>query len=366
MKIDSDLGRFKDIIRGKVKNGLDKFVGSDDMIGQVGGKLIKIPVKYIDLPRFTYGSRSRGGIGQGNGNIGDPVGDGTGKDGTGKPGDEDAEHEFAAEFTPEELAQIMMEHLNLPRLEDKGKGKIHAEKSKYNRISHAGPESLRNFKKTFKEALKRDIATGTYNPDNPKIIPIKDDKRYKSYSVQPSPEVNTVVFYMMDVSGSMEEEQKNIIKSEIFWIDLILKASYKDIESVFIIHDSKAKEVSREDFFKVSTAGGTHISSAYNLCAEQIEKLYPFSEWNIYPFHFTDGDNYNNADNDECGKILTDRILPNCNVFSYGQVKSQHGSGDFVEYLGNKFLGNDKLTLSKIDGAFDIMKSIKTFFEKGQ
>jgi uncharacterized sporulation protein YeaH/YhbH (DUF444 family) len=363
LKIDSDLGRFKDIIRGKVKNGLDKFVASDDLIGQQNGKLIKIPLKYIDLPRFVYGSRDKGGVGQGPGESGDPSNDGSGKSKSG--GDDEGEHEFSLEFTPEELAQILMEHLNLPKLEDKGKGKVHAEKSKYNKVSHSGSESLRHFRKTFKEALKRDIATGTYNPDNPKIIPIKEDKRYKSYSTQQSPEINTVAIYMMDVSGSMEDEQKHIVKSEIFWIDLILKLSYKDIESVFIIHDSKAREVSREDFFKVSTAGGTHISSAYKLCSEIIEKEYPYSEWNIYPFHFTDGDNYNTTDSNLATDILSEKIFPNCNTFSYGQVKSPNGSGDFMDHLG-KFVENEKLTVSQINEPADILTSIKSFFEEGK
>lgn len=364
IKIGSDVDRFKSIIKNKFKHSLGKFVSSENLIGQQGNKKITIPISTIGVPRFTFGSMS-GGAGQGDGDEGDSMDGSKKKPGKGKAGEGEGEH-FSAEFTPEELAQLISEELELPKLEDKGKGKIHAEKNKYNKISSSGSESLRHNKRTFKEALKRDISTGIYNPNNPKIIPIRDDKRYKSSSTTESPELNTVAIYMMDISGSMGEVQKHIVKSEIFWIDLLLKNAYKNIESVFIIHDTKAKEVNRDDFFKVSTSGGTNISSAYELCADIIQKEYPFSEWNIYPFHFSDGDNYGDADNEVCSKILNENIIPNCNVFSYGQVKSNFGSGDFINYLGGKFADNDKVTLSEVENASEIMKSIKAFFEKGK
>ena len=363
-KIGSDVDRFKSIVKNKFKHNLGKFVSSEHLIGQQGNKKITIPISSIDLPRFTYGSLN-GGAGQGDGDEGDPIGGNGKKSGKGKAGEGEADH-LMAEFTPEELAQLISDELELPKLEDKGKGKIHAEKNKYNKISNSGSESLRHNKRTFKEALKRDISTGTYNPNEPRIIPIRDDKRYKSASTQETPDVNTAVIYMMDVSGSMGETEKHIVKSEIFWIDLLLKNAYKDIVSVFIVHDTKAREVNREEFFKISSAGGTNISSAYNLCSDIITKRHPFSEWNVYPFHFSDGDNYGNIDNALCKKILSENIIPNCNVFSYGQVKSNAGSGDFLTYLGGEFADNDKVTLSEVENASEIMKSIKAFFEKGK
>lgn len=365
LKIDGDLGRFKDIVRGKVKSGLKKFVAADDMIGQQGGKLIRVPLKYIDLPRFTYGTRNGGGTGQGDGEAGDPVKGGKKGKGQGQgAGEEDGEHDFAAEFTPDELAQMMSEELNLPKLEDKGKGKVHAEHNKYNKIGTEGSEGMRHFRRTYMRAMQRTIGEGSYDPLHPVIIPIKHDKRYKTSSTIEAPETNTVAVYMMDVSGSMGEDQKQLVKSMVFWIELLLKRAYKDIESVFIIHDTKAQEVSRDDFYKISTGGGTSISSAYKLYWEIIQKKYPFSEWNIYPFQFSDGDN--GGDNDACASLLKDKILPNCNVFSYGQTESAYGSGEFINTLNTNFPANEKLTLVKIDGKDAIMGAIKAFFEKGQ
>lgn len=363
-KIDTDVNRFKDIIRNKVKHNLGKYVSSDHLLGQQGAKSIKIPIHNIDLPRFTYGGL--GGVGQGEGEIGDPI-DGSGKQGTSKgAGNEHKEHAFEAEFTPEDLAQMLGEELVLPDIQDKGHGKIKSTNTRYTGIRRTGPESLKSFKRTFKEALKRSIAAGSYDPKNPIIVPIREDKRFRSPDIIEQPNVNTVVIYMMDISGSMQEEQKHIVKSEVFWIDLWLQHQYKDIVSRFIVHDTEASEVDRKQFFELSAGGGTQISSAYEYCAHLIEKEHPFSEWNVYPFHFSDGDNWSDADNDTAFSILKNRILPQCNLFGYGQVDSPNGSGQFMKHLIYNFTVDDNIALSQIDSADHILNSIKTFFGKGK
>src|SRR6202042_2269344 len=143
-----------------------------------------------------------------------------------------------------------------------------------------------------REALKRQIATGTYVPDNPIVVPIPADKRYRSWKTEAEPVANAVIIYMMDVSGSMGDEQKEIVRIESFWIDAWLTRQYKGLESRFIIHDAVAREVDRETFFHTRESGGTMISSAYKLCTQMITSDYPAAEWNIHPFHFFRGDNW--------------------------------------------------------------------------
>ena len=127
---------------------------------------------------------------------------------------------------------------------------------------------------------------------------------------------------MMDVSGSMGEEQKEIVRIESFWIDTWLRSQYKGLETRFIIHDAMAKEVDRDTFFRTRESGGTMISSAYKLCADIVEAEYPVDQWNIYPFHFSDGDNWSADDTRLCLSLLRDKIIPFSNVFCYGQVES--------------------------------------------
>ena len=67
----------------------------------------------------------------------------------------------------DELAAILGEELALPRIEPKGRANIIEEKDKYTGIRQAGPESLRHFKRTYKKALKRQIASNTLRPAGP-------------------------------------------------------------------------------------------------------------------------------------------------------------------------------------------------------
>jgi uncharacterized sporulation protein YeaH/YhbH (DUF444 family) len=71
---------------------------------------------------------------------------------------------------------------------------------------------------------------------------------------------------MMDVSGSMGDEQKEIVRTTSFWIDTWIRAHYKGVQTRYIIHDAVAQEVDRETFFHTRESGGTVISSAYELC----------------------------------------------------------------------------------------------------
>jgi hypothetical protein len=97
-----------------------------------------------------------------------------------------------------------------------------------------------------------------------------------------------------------------------------------------------------------------------------IKKDYDSSIWNIYPFHFSDGDNWSGSDTEECMKILDGDIFPVANVFSYGQVESEYGSGQFLKDLLDKYPHHEKLITSKIEGKQDIIRSIKDFLGKGK
>jgi uncharacterized sporulation protein YeaH/YhbH (DUF444 family) len=108
------------------------------------------------------------------------------------------------------------------------------------------------------------------------------------------------------------------------------------------------------------------ISSAYKLAAEVIEKSYPVSEWNIYLFHFSDGDNWSVDDTLLCVSLLKDKLLPASNVFCYGQVESPYGSGQFIKDLKEHFQGDPTLITSEIRDRDAIVDSIRDFLGKGK
>ena len=366
-KIDTDHSRFRQIVRGKIKENLKKYMSKGELIGKKGKEMVSIPIPHIDIPRFRYGQRQTGGVGQGEGNVGDPLGgDPQEGDGKGKAGDQEGQHTLEVDVTLEELAEIMAEELELPNIMPKGTEHIETVKEKYSGISTTGPESLRHFKRTFRNAMKRMISTGTYNPEAPIVVPIRRDQRYRSWKEKKVPYSNAVIIYMMDVSGSMGEEQKEIVRIESFWIDTWLRSQYRGIESRYIIHDATAREVDRHTFFHTRESGGTMISSAYNVCLEIMEKSYPVEQWNIYPFHFSDGDNWSLDDTRKCVKLLKESILPGVNMFGYGQVDSPYGSGQFIKDLRQSFGDDESVILSEIQNREAIFNSIKTFFGKGR
>ncbi len=366
LRIDQDHRRFREIVRGKIKQNLRKYITQGEMLGKKGKEVVSIPLPQIDIPHFRFGPKQTGGVGQGDGDPGDALGQGEPQPGTGKAGDTPGEHLLEVDITMEELAQILGEELQLPRIEPKGKQRIVSKKDRYTGIRQTGPESLKHFRRTFKQALKRQIASGTYNPKNPIIVPVREDKRYRSWRTDPLPQSNAVIIYMMDVSGSMGDEQKEIVRIESFWIDTWLRSQYQGIDSRYIIHDAMAKEVDRETFFRTRESGGTMISSAYKLCSKLIEEEYPPSEWNIYPFHFSDGDNWSVDDTVTCIELLKTNILPKVNLFCYGQVESPYGSGQFIKDLQEHFDDKGTLTTSEIKGKEAIMDSIREFLGKGK
>jgi sporulation protein YhbH len=364
-KIEKDHARFRDIIRGQVKKDLRKYISNGEMIGKKGKYVVSIPLPQLRIPSFRYGKNDRSGVGQGEGEAGTPIAPGDPSAGPGA-GDSPGQHILEVDLTLDELAQILGEELALPRIKPKDRSAILIEHTKYTGISRVGPESLRHFKRTYKEALKRAVATGTYDPENPLLIPVREDKRYRSWKIKEVPQNNAVIIYMMDVSGSMGDEQKEIVRIEAFWIDTWLRSQYKKIETRYIVHDAAAKEVDRETFYHLKESGGTKISSAYQLCSEVIRKNYSPSEWNIYPFHFSDGDNWGSEDTRKCMEILSEELYPRTNVFCYGQVKSAYGSGQFKKDLDEHFGKNEQLITSEIKDKDGIVDSIKEFLGKGK
>jgi sporulation protein YhbH len=367
LKIDQDHSRFRSIVRGRIRQNLKKYISQGELIGRQGKDQVSIPIPQIDIPRFRFSDRQQGGAGQGDGNPGDPVGGGEGQEGEGgrKAGKDSGEHTLEVDVTLDELAAILGEELQLPDIKDKGKSKIINEKDRYTGIRRVGPESLRNFKRTYREALKRQISMGSYKNDAPLVVPIPDDKRYRSWKTEAEPVANAVIIYMMDVSGSMGDEQKEIVRIESFWIDTWLQRQYKGLESRYIIHDATAREVDRETFFHTRESGGTMISSAYKLAGQLIDDHYPPEEWNIYPFHFSDGDNWSMDDTLLCVQLLKEKLLPRVNMFAYGQVESPYGSGQFVKDLREHFGQDQRVVTSEIRDKDAIVASIKEFLGKG-
>jgi hypothetical protein len=363
LQINNDHQRFRKIVKGKIRKDLRKFLTRSELLGREGKRYISIPVHGIEIPNFRYGDNSDSGVGKGDGKPGDQVGD---DGGMGPGGTEEGNHILEVDVSLDELADILGEELELPRIKPKGRHRITSERDRYSGIRQSGPESLRHFKRTFHRALRRQIMSGLYNSEMPRIVFERRDKMYRSWKTVLKPQSNAVIVYMMDVSGSMGDEQKELVRLEAFWIDAWLRKNYQGIESRYIVHDVRAAEVDRDTFFRIREDGGTRISSAFKLARDIIEAQYVPTEWNIYLFHFSDGDNSSESDSRECCTMLREHLSPVLNMFGYCQVASAYGSGNFINVLHEHLTDSADVITSRVNNKDDIYDSIKTFFAAGK
>lgn len=360
--------RLRKKIKNYIKNNLRDYVFSETMVGRKGKKLVKIPMTGIRLPSFERDRKKMGGVGQGPGDKGDPL-PGQGKPGKGKgqAGNEHGEHDQDVEVQIDEILEVLQESLELPNIKEKGKRKIVTKEVEYTDLRRSGPECLIDIKRTLKNTLIRTLSTMTESPKECPILVIeRDDRVYRTWEERIKEQTNAVVFAIMDISGSMGTDQKQIVATTMFWIEQWLTKQYKEsIEVVHIVHDTEAWEVSYNDFYTLKTGGGTAISSALKLCDKIIDERYPHADWNIYPFFFSDGDNYD-SDNSSAIQVLENAIIPKSNQVCYGQTESGYGTGDMYKLLKEKLGGCEKLCMYDMKKQEDILGAIKKFLGRGR
>ena len=180
-------------------------------------------------PTSGTARKAREASGQGDGEEGQPIGKGDQEgEGAGQAGNQPGGHIREVEITLDELADMLGEALELPNIEPKGKNAITTKKDKYTSIRQTGPDSLRHFKSDLISgpSAGRSPRTNT-TPKNPVIIPTNDDERFRSWKTVMEPEANAAIIYMMDVSGSMTDDQKEIVRIESFWIDTWLQETIR-------------------------------------------------------------------------------------------------------------------------------------------
>ena len=366
---EKNRARYRQKIKSNIKNNM-KNVINGEFTSVKGGKIVRIPVDSIHIPHIVYGTKKSQGVGRGDGDIGTVIGrDGQdGQDGERKAGNAPGKHVEYVEFSIEEIAEFLGEELHLPNILPKGRKNLEGEKLKYNTISKEGPRSLRHKRRTLKNAIVRQIQEDSYSVDDPNIILLNDDFMYKSWNYKPIVMNNAVVFYSMDVSGSMSREQLDIVKNICFWIESWLQKFYNMVDIRYIVHDYVAGEVDKERFYKFAPGGGTKISTAFRKTIEIIKQSYPVLDWNIYVFYFGDLENWG-EDDQEAISVIKKEILTITNQLSICSILSRWSSSfnSFKQNLMNSLDEKEKelvimSTAKSIDDCYGV---IKEFLSKG-
>jgi len=368
----SDRRRHKEKIEKAIKEGIHNIVAEESIIGQDGKKKIKIPVRGIKEYRFVYGKGPGSkGVGSAQGKDirkGQKIKKGKQQQGRGKPdkpGNNKGEEYYDVEITLDELAKYLFEDLNLPDLEKKSSSNVFAYNIKRKGHRKKGIHARLSKKETLKNKIrrqKRAEKAGTYDPESEERFPFhEDDLKYKHVEVKKRPITNACIFFIMDVSGSMNKNKKFLARSFFFLLYQFIRYRYDEVELVFISHTTEASEVSEDDFFKKASTGGTYISSGLQKSLDVISSRYSPNSWNIYAFHCSDGENWG-EDNPKALNCM-EKLINISQLAGYIQIKDP-GSRVWGEEMAKIFqpLVCDKFKIVNIEGKEAIWREFAKLF----
>ncbi|HEX3048143.1 MAG TPA: YeaH/YhbH family protein [Bacillota bacterium] len=336
-----DRARHRRLVEESIKKNIGQIIAEESIIGQSGQKKVKIPIKSLKEYQFIYGKNQPGvGSGSGQEQRGDVYQQGPaqkGGPGNQGAGNDPGEDVYETEITLEELIGYLFDDLDLPFMERKKLTEIETRTDKKLRgYQQKGPPPRLAKKQAVIEKIKRrqgmlrqdPSATGSGNdPETGRLvseqpgerIPFREeDLRYRRIREEHYPEANAVVICIMDTSGSMDQTKKYLARSFYFLLYQFLRLKYVQVELVFIAHTTQAMEVNEDEFFHKGESGGTYISSGYEKALQVIDERYPPERYNIYVFHCSDGDNWE-EDNEKAVSLARELCLVS-NLFGYGEI----------------------------------------------
>lgn len=353
-----DQQRHMEKVKEAIKKNLADIVAEESIIMSDGKKVIKVPIRSLEEYHFRYNQNKQKYVGQGDGKTkkGDVLGkDGSTGDGKGPgAGSEPGVDYYETEITIDELAELIFEDLGLPNLKEKRQQELTTESFQFRDVRKKGVMSNIDKRRTLLESIKRQAIQGE---ENHNITP--DDLRFKTWDEDVRFQSNAVVIAMMDTSGSMGPFEKYIARSFFFWMVRFLRTKYQNVKIIFLAHHTAAKEVSENEFFTKGESGGTRCSSVYELALDIISKRYSPDDYNIYPFHFSDGDNLP-SDNEKCLELVG-KLLEVCNIFGYGEIEGLYYNSSSLKGVYRK-INNPRFTSVLIKDKKGVYPALKTFF----
>lgn len=399
--------RFIRRFKGQIRKAVSDVIDRRGVREIENGEKISIPGKDIAEPRFTHGSGGvREIVSPGNdrfnsGEQFDRSQSGGGGQGSGSASrDGDGTDDFAFTLTRGEFLDIFFEELALPNLVKRQLE--HVERYRLVRAGYTqtGVPTNINLSRTMRDAAGRRISIkGPYSgqmrvlvaelerlqvivaDDDPELervrgaiarlrtkidaLPFIDpfDLRYNNRVRIPQPSTQAVMFCLLDVSGSMDEERKNIAKRFFMLLYLFLTRAYERIEVVFIRHHTIAREVDEDDFFTSRESGGTVVSSALELMRDIVRARYPSGLWNIYGAQASDGDNWND-DSPLCRELLEHALLPLCQYFAYIEITEGPPQNLWAEYEKLQATHPQHFAMQNIGTVADIYPVFRELFKR--
>jgi uncharacterized protein len=372
-RIDPDTKRYKEIVKEAIRGNIKRHINHNDLVGRKGKDLVSIPLPEVELPSFRFNSRQKGGMGMGPGNIGDPVWSDQDENGD-TAGNEPGRHIYV-DVEVDELLDILMLQLELPLLSPRNAGYEMGLAGTVKGITES-PTPWLDRRRSYRRALARYLDLGNSEESLKEVFTMSRKPgvaRYRSFGEKIRHKNQAVLFIKMDVSGSMGYDARNVVSRTGYWAELLLKRQYQNLEIVRIAHDVNAAVIDHPDeFYKLNAAGGTRISSSYELMDKLIKEKYDPSLWNIYAIHGSDGDVWDSSDIETTANILVD-LVPVIRSFNYLYTPTGGRSGDnfyaVMSSLAQQFPPSEVVGWIRTAIAKDedqIYNALLTFFGKGQ
>jgi uncharacterized sporulation protein YeaH/YhbH (DUF444 family) len=356
--------RFLRRYKSQIKDAVGRAIKGRSITDIENGEKVSIPVKDVSEPSFGH---AHGGVWEvvNPGNQEYQKGDqinrpkGGGGSGRGKAGNSDqtTEDDFIFELSREEFMNYFFEDLELPHMVKTQLTATTEFKQQRAGYTVSGTPSNIHVLRSLRGALGRRLAVGGPNRkrvieaereledlllagaplDDPRVVELKKlihhlhtrllaipfidpfDLRYSNRIKVPKPMTQAVMFCIMDVSGSMDEQRKDTAKRFFILLYLFLKRVYDKIEVVFIRHHTAASEVDENEFFHSRESGGTVVSSALHLLNKIIDERFGGGSWNAYVAQASDGDNWDN-DSVLCRQLLVNTIMPKVQYYTYVEI----------------------------------------------
>ncbi|MDH3218611.1 MAG: YeaH/YhbH family protein [Gammaproteobacteria bacterium] len=397
--------RFLRRYKTQIKKAISEQISERSITNIDSGESVSIPTRDITEPTFRSDQGGvREGVYPGNKEFaqGDrikrPVNQG-GEKGRRASDSGEGEDDFVFEISRDEYLDLLFDDLALPNLQKNQLRKMTKSKTVRAGFTNDGVPTNINVVRSLRSALSRRVAMGAEPrrrlheleaelqaleqdaggdevrrlelrqeietlKGRIKRIPFIDtfDLRFNNFVQRPEPTSQAVMFCLMDVSGSMDQETKDIAKRFYILLYLFLTRSYRDVDVVYIRHHTQAKEVDEEEFFYSRETGGTIVSSALELARDIIAQRYPPTDWNIYAAQASDGDNWND-DSPVCEQILAKQLLPQLRYYAYVEITRRDHQGLWAHYE-NLLKSHDNFAMQHIREHQDIYPVFREFFRK--
>ena len=285
-------------------------------------------------------------------------------------GNEAGEEYYEVEITLEELAAYLFDSLELPDLEKKKLKSVLSEKFKRHGYRNEGIRPRLDKKETVKKKIRRRkaaVRAGTYDVEGDERFTFhENDLRYRHIKKTKKEVSNAVIMFIMDISGSMTKQKKFLARSFFFLLYQFIHHKYEHTEIVFVAHDTNAYECNEEQFFSRGSGGGTIVSSGLEMVCDIILKRYHPSNWNVYTFHCSDGDNW--PVDMEKSIDLSIKIKNMCQLYGYCEIEPEDERLKWAKEKDTQLssayshLEDGAFKISHIHEKADIWPAFKNFF----